>query len=268
MLTYPNIDPIALQLGPIRIYWYGCLYLLSFLLGFWLCKQRALKEIPPWTTEQVIDLIFYVALGVIFGGTIGDVLFYAPETLLQDPLRLLRFWEAGRSFHGGFMGVLIAVYLYCVKSQRRFLKVTDFIAPVVPLGLAAGRLGNFINGELWGRVTDVPWAMIFPYTEGLPRHPSQLYECLLEGVLLFVILHVYTQKPRAVGAVSGLFALGYGVFRFLIEFLRAPDPVQGFLAWEWLTMGQLLSLPLIMLGIILLWYAKQGLCLATQPIKG
>lgn len=263
MLSYPNIDPIALQLGPISIYWYGVTYLISFLLAFWILVHRGRMELPPWTVDMVSDLIFYVAIGIIFGGTLGNFLFYDIDALLQNPLRMFQFWAPGRSFHGGLLGVLIAIFIFCKvqkNPKRSFLQVTDFIAPVVPIGLGAGRLGNFINGELWGKVTDVPWAMVFPQAGPLPRHPSQLYEGALEGIVLFIILYVYGYYHRSCdappGAMSGLFLIGYGIFRMMIEFVREPELHQGYVAFNWLTTGQLLSLPMVIVGLGLFIYSK------------
>lgn len=260
MLTYPDINPIAFSLGPLAIRWYGISYLLGFTAAFAWCYHRRNRSIPPWDASQIVDLLFYAALGVIFGGTFGYVLFYDPSRLMQDPLSLLKFWEPGRSFHGGALGVMVALYIYARISKRKFWAVMDFIVPAVPLGIAAGRIGNFLNAELWGRVTDVPWAMIFPGAGPTPRHPSQLYEFALEGVLLFVILAWYSRKPRTVGKVSGLFAIGYGVFRILAEFFREPDLGHGFILGDFVTMGQLLSVPLILLGFVLMNLSKLCSC--------
>ena len=264
MLPYPNVNPVAVQLGPISIYWYGVMYLVGFLLAFWILLYRGRTTVPPWNSETVSDLIFYVAIGIIFGGTLGNFLFYDIDALLQNPLRMFQFWAPGRSFHGGLLGVLIAIFIFCKiqkNPKRSFLTVTDFIAPVVPVGLGAGRLGNFINGELWGKVTDMPWGMVFPHVGPLPRHPSQLYECVLEGVVLFFILYLYGYYYRArdesPGAVSGLFLIGYGIFRTMVEFVREPELHQGYVAFDWLTKGQLLSLPMVIVGIGLFVYAKR-----------
>lgn len=253
MLTYPQIDAVAFSLGPLAVRWYGIMYLLGFLLAFWYCLAHRDRANPPWSKELIADLVFYAALGVIFGGSLGYWLLYEPDKLWSDPLILFKFWLPGRSFHGGLIGVVIALWIFAHIHHRRFLEITDFIAPAVPLGLGLGRIGNFLNAELWGRITTVPWGMMFPNAGPLPRHPSQLYEFLLEGVLLFLILFLYTRKPRPIGTVSGLFALCYGIFRFVVEFFREPD--QGFLVWDGLSMGQILSLPMILIGIVLLWCA-------------
>ncbi|MFO1424817.1 MAG: prolipoprotein diacylglyceryl transferase [Candidatus Competibacteraceae bacterium] len=256
MLIHPDFDPVAFSLGPLHVRWYGLMYLLGFVAGWALGRYRAQRPGSGWTTAQVDDLVFYIALGVILGGRVGYVLFYGFGNFLRDPLALFRVWEGGMSFHGGFLGVLLAMALFARKHQKRFWPTVDFIAPLITPGLFFGRIGNFINGELWGRVTDVPWGMVFRQTgDGLPRHPSQLYQAALEGVALFLILWLFSAKPRPTMAVSGVFALSYGVFRFLVEFVRQPDPQLGYLAFGWLTMGQLLSLPLVVVGIVLLTLA-------------
>jgi len=258
MLTFPNIDPVALSLGPLKVHWYGLMYLVGFLAAWWLMKHRA-KQSNVWNEERVGDFIFYGALGVVLGGRIGYVLFYNFEAFLNDPLMLLRIWQGGMAFHGGLIGVIIAMWLYGRKIGQSFFQVADFVAPAVPIGLGAGRIANFINGELWGRVTDVPWAMVFPTGGPLPRHPSQLYQAFLEGIVFFTLIWLYSKKPRPTMAVSGLFMLYYGVYRFAIEFVRQPDAHLGFIAWGWLTKGQLLSFPMILLGLgFMLWaYKKQ-----------
>jgi phosphatidylglycerol:prolipoprotein diacylglycerol transferase len=250
MLTYPDINPIALQIGPITIHWYGIMYLIGFASAWLLARYRAHKPNSGWTDTQVSDLIFYCALGVLIGGRVGYVLFYSFFAFLDNPLTLFKIWDGGMSFHGGLLGVAISVWLFARKTHKTFFVVGDFLAPLVPIGLAAGRMGNFINGELWGRISDVPWAMVFPNGGPFARHPSMLYEFLLEGVVLFILVWVYSSKPRPTMSVSGLFLLGYGVFRILIEFFREPDKQLGFLAFDWLTMGQLLSIPMVILGIL------------------
>ena len=253
MLIHPDFDPVAFSLGPLHVRWYGFMYLLGFLAGWALGRYRARQPHSGWTSAQVDDLVFYIALSVILGGRIGYILFYGFGSFLRDPLALFRVWEGGMSFHGGFLGVLLAMVLFARKYHKGFWPAVDFIAPLIPPGLCFGRIGNFINGELWGRVTDAPWGMVFRQTgDGLPRHPSQLYQAALEGVALFLIVWLFSAKPRPTMAVSGVFALCYGAFRFLVEFVRQPDAQLGYLAFGWLTMGQLLSLPLIVVGIILL----------------
>ena len=252
MITYPDIDPIAIQLGPLAIRWYGLMYIIGFAVAWFLARHRAKQPGSGWTGQQIDDLIFYAAIGVIVGGRIGSILFYSFDAWLRDPVMLLRVWEGGMSFHGGLLGVVLALWLYGRKLGRTFFEMTDFVAPLAPLGLAFGRIGNFINGELWGKPTDVPWAFV---VNGVARHASQLYQAALEGFALFLILWFFSARNPPRMAVSGMFALGYGVFRFLVEFVRLPDAHIGYLAFGWLTMGQLLSLPLILLGAVLLWLA-------------
>lgn len=255
MLTYPDINPVAISLGPLKVHWYGIMYLVSFAGGWWLGRIRAARSTTGWTTAQVDDIVFYIAMGVVLGGRIGYTLFYNLPAFFDNPLVLFRVWEGGMSFHGGLLGVLFAMWLFNRKYSHGYWNTVDFVAPLFPVGLAAGRIGNFINGELWGRVSDVPWAMVFPNAGPLPRHPSMLYEFLLEGPVLFVILWWFSSKYRPTMAVSGLFALCYGIFRFLVEFVRMPDAHIGYLAFGWVTMGQLLSLPLILVGAGMLLYA-------------
>jgi phosphatidylglycerol:prolipoprotein diacylglycerol transferase len=260
MLTYPDIDPVAVALGPVAIHWYGLMYLIGFVGGWWLGVVRARQPNSGWNTTEIGDLLFYVALGVILGGRVGYILFYNFGLFMEDPLMLFRVWQGGMSFHGGLLGVLLAMWLYGRKTGRSFFQVTDFMAPFVPIGLGAGRIGNFINGELWGAPTDLPWGMVFPFVDNQPRHPSMLYEALLEGLVLFVVLWIYSSKPRPTRAVSGMFLLCYGVFRFGVEFVREPDAHIGYLAMQWLTMGHLLSAPMIVFGVLLLAlaYRKRG----------
>ena len=267
MLTYPSIDPVAIQLGPLKVHWYGIMYLIGFAAAWWLGMRRAKKPGSGWSPEQMSDLIFYGALGAVLGGRIGYTLFYANENFLSDPLMVFRVWEGGMSFHGGFLGVLFAMFIYSQKQKRKFFDVMDFLAPLTPIGLGAGRMGNFINGELWGRVSDVPWAMVFPSGGDQPRHPSQLYEFFLEGVVLFLIVWFYSAKPRPRMAVSGVFALCYGLFRFIVEFARQPDSHLQFIAFGWLTMGQLLSAPMIILGLGLLWWAYNKNTESNSSVK-
>lgn len=252
MLVFPEFNPVAVSIGPLQVRWYGLMYLAGFIAFYLLGTRRAQAAWQKVGAAQVGDLLFYGVVGVIIGGRTGYVLFYHFAAFAADPLMLFRVWEGGMSFHGGLLGAAGAMLFFARKSGLRFLEVADFAAPLVPVGLGAGRVGNFINGELWGRATDLPWGMVFPMAGDVARHPSQLYELLLEGVVLFAVLWVYSAKPRAVGAVSGLFALLYGVMRFAAEFFREPDAHIGFIAWGWLTMGQLLSLPLIAVGAALM----------------
>lgn len=289
MLVHPQFNPAAFTLGtlsipgigdvgPLSVRWYGLMYLVAFLLFMMLGKWRAKRgPLPGWTALQVDDLMFYGVLGVVLGGRLGYVLFYKPLHYLQNPLEIFQVWEGGMSFHGGLLGVLLVLWLWGRRTGRSFLQVGDFVAPLVPLGLAAGRLGNFINGELWGRVTDpaAPWAMVFPQAikadqanvamaaifnqyHGLPRHPSQLYQFALEGLALFVIVWLVSRKARPTGVVSGVFLTGYGSFRFLAEFAREPDDFLGLLTMH-LSMGQWLSLPMILLGIgVVVWAVRRN----------
>jgi phosphatidylglycerol:prolipoprotein diacylglycerol transferase len=250
MLTYPNIDPIALQLGPISIHWYGIMYMLAFASAWWLAMRRA--PMAGFSKEQVSDIIFYGAIGVVLGGRIGYILFYQFGAFIKEPSMILRVWEGGMSFHGGLIGVILAVIFCARRQQRSFASIMDFVAPIVPLGLGAGRLGNFIGGELWGRPTELPWGMVFPHVDQLARHPSQLYQFALEGIFLFILVWLYSAKPRASLQVSGMFLLGYGGQRLVVEFARQPDAHLNFIAFGWLTQGQLLSMPMIALGLYLL----------------
>ena len=254
MLLHPQFDPVALSIGPLSVRWYGLMYLVAFVQFIWLGRYKIRTRPGFLTVEQLDDLLFYGMLGVILGGRLGQVLFYEPAYFLAHPLEIFAVWKGGMSFHGGFLGVLLAITLWTRKHRIAWLDVTDFIAPLVPLGLAAGRIGNFINGELWGRVADgsLPWAMIFPQAGDLqPRHPSQLYHVGLEGIALFIILWLYTRQPRQRGAASGVFLMGYGAFRFLTEFFREPDA--GIFGQSYtISMGQWLSLPMILVGLGLL----------------
>jgi len=257
---HPQFNPIAMSIGPLAIRWYGLMYLLAFVLFVVLARaqiRRPHVAAQGWTKQDIDDLMFYGLLGVILGGRIGYVLFYKPGYYLGHPLEAFMIWQGGMSFHGGFLGVLVACILWARRRGFGFFQVMDVVAPCVPTGLAAGRMGNFINGELWGRPTDVPWAMIFPQVDQLPRHPSQLYQLCGEGLSLFVILWFFSKKPRATGMVSAAFLIGYGAFRFLAEFGREPDDFLGLLALG-LSMGQWLSLPMILAGIVLAWMAAQG----------
>ena len=249
MLTYPEIDPVIFSIGFLKIRWYGLMYVIGFLFAWWLARRRCARSDSPINAEQVDDLIFYSMLGVIIGGRVGYALVYGWSQLTSDPLYLFRITEGGMSFHGGLAGVMIAMWLYGRRLGRSIWTMTDFVAPLVPLGLGFGRIGNFINGELWGKPTDVPWGFL---VNGQVLHPSQLYEALLEGFVLFAILWLYTSKPRPYMATSGMFLMLYGIFRFFIEFYRVPDAHPGYLAWGWVTMGQVLSLPMIIAGVVLL----------------
>jgi phosphatidylglycerol:prolipoprotein diacylglycerol transferase len=255
MLPYPNIDPVAVSIGPLKIHWYGLMYVIGIGAAWFLARQKAKQPGFPWSAAQVEDLIFYTALGLVIGGRLGYILFYNLAAFLRDPIILFRVWEGGMAFHGGLLGALAGMWLFARRNESPFFVVTDFIAPYVPIGLFAGRIGNFINGELWGKPTDVPWAMVFPGAGPEPRHPSQLYEALLEGVVLFIALQWFSRQSPPRMAVSGMFLLLYGIFRFAIEFVRLPDAHLGYLAFGWLTMGQLLSLPMILFGTVLLGLA-------------
>ena len=255
MLTYPEIDPVIFSIGFLKIRWYGLMYVVGFVFAWWLAKRRCRRPDSPVTPDQVDDLVFYSMLGVIVGGRIGYALFYGTEQLFSDPFYLFRITEGGMSFHGGLAGVLIAMWLYGRKLGHTMWRMTDFVAPLVPLGLGFGRIGNFINGELWGKPTDVPWGFL---VNGQVLHPTQLYESALEGFVLFAILWWYSAKPRPYMAVSGLFLLLYGVFRFIIEFYRVPDAHLGYLSQGWITMGQVLTTPMIVAGAIMLVMAYRS----------
>ena len=264
MLSYPDIDPVIFAVGPLRVHWYGFMYLAGFTVSWLLMRRRAGRIGLDQNLQRIDDLLFYGALGVIIGGRMGYVLFYGFSEFLASPLYLFKIWDGGMSFHGGLIGVLVAMWLFGRRIGRSFFELTDFIAPMVPMGLLAGRIGNFINGELWGKAGDLPWAMQVPcnrfpeacggITSGFsaPLHPSQLYEAGLEGLLLFLILWFYSARPRPLMAVSGLFLLCYGLFRFAVEFVRVPDAHIGYLAFDWFTMGQLLTLPMLVAGAALI----------------
>lgn len=290
-MTYLHqIDPIALSLGPLKVHWYGIAYALAFALAWWLGRRRILQgRLPGVTVDHFSDLLFYGMLGVVLGGRIGYVLFYAFADLLANPLMILRVWEGGMSFHGGLLGVLIAAGVWTRKHKLHFFDTVDFVAPLVPPGLGLGRLGNFIGAELWGKYTQAGWGVIFPSTDPnitrlqltpeqiqaqyasgaldvFARHPSQLYQAFLEGLTMFCVLWWFSRKPRPRYAVSGWFAILYGVFRILVEFVRVPDAQVGYLAWGWLTEGQLLSVPLVLLGVFLLWLSRRAPTLHPSPL--
>jgi len=262
-MEFPQIDPVIFQIyGPIGLNWYGLMYLAGFAGAWFMGTRRAKLTNSPFTEEQVGDFLFYAFVGVIIGGRVGYVLFYDFGSFIDDPTYLFRIYDGGMSFHGGLMGVIVSFWYFARKTNKSFLTVSDFFAPMAPIGLATGRFGNFINGELWGKATDVesvPWAMIFPNGGDVYRHPSQLYECALEGILLFIILYFYSKKPRPAAAVSSLFLLGYGTFRFIVEYYREPDAHLREMA-EYISMGQLLSLPMILTGLgIMIWaYTKNN----------
>lgn len=273
MIAFPSIDPVAISLGPVKVHWYGLMYLFAFGSAWWLGKLRARQQHALVKPEQIDDIVFYGALGAVLGGRVGSVIFYNFDSFLDNPLYLFKIWEGGMSFHGGFIGVLLAMEFYRRKLGCRFFELTDFIAPLVPLGLAAGRLGNFINAELWGAPTTLPWGIKlscqqFPADRYIDfagplcysaRHPSQLYEMLLEGILLFVALWLISSRPRPCMTVSGWFLLLYGLARSGVEFIRLPDAHIGYLLnTEWLTRGIVLSLPMIIVGLILLVLAKRS----------
>ncbi|SAL10403.1 prolipoprotein diacylglyceryl transferase [Caballeronia humi] len=297
MLIHPNFDPVAIHLGPLAVRWYGLMYLVAFVSAVVVGRLRLrLPHVAAqgWTARDIDDMLFYGVLGTILGGRLGYVIFYKASWYLAHPFDIFKVWEGGMSFHGGFIGVTLAMILFAFQRKRTWLQVTDFVAPMVPLGLAAGRLGNFINGELWGRVTDpnAPWAMLFPGAANddaiwlakhsqadmqwhlteifaryhmLPRHPSQLYEIALEGFVLFILLWTFTRKPRPVGAGSALFLIGYGLARFTVEFAREPDDYLGLLTFG-LSMGQWLSVPMIVVGIgIMIWAYRRDKRLPSKP---
>ncbi|MGN7918839.1 prolipoprotein diacylglyceryl transferase [Lysobacter sp. 22409] len=290
MTILHQIDPIAISLGPLQVHWYGIMYLLGFVTAWWLGRRRIRDGRLPGVGEQAYgDLLFYAMLGVVLGGRIGYVVFYNFAELLKDPLMLFRIWEGGMSFHGGLLGVMAAALWWSHRQRTHFFDVMDFVAPLVPPGLGFGRLGNYIGGELWGKTTDAGWGVIFPRApefagwtaeqlqtqfaggglDRFARHPSQLYQALLEGLVMFVALWWFSSKPRPRYAVSGLFALLYGCFRFLVEFVRVPDAQigeHGYLAFGWLTMGQVLSVPLILLGLFWLWLSTRSPTLQPQPL--
>jgi phosphatidylglycerol:prolipoprotein diacylglycerol transferase len=254
MIIIPEINPVALSIGPLAIRWYGLMYIVGFAVAMILGRRRALRQWSLLKPDQFQDVIFYALVGLIAGARIGYTFFYNWSYFINHPLEIFAVWRGGMSFHGGLIGVLCAVLLFSWQTGLHPLDTGDFLVPLAPPGLFAGRIGNFINAELWGRPSDVPWAMVFPTSEagGIPRHPSQLYEALLEGVVLFLVLWIFSARPRPRGSVAGLFLLLYGLFRFMVEFFRQPDFQLGFVAVDWLTMGQILSIPMILIGSWLL----------------
>lgn len=255
MLTFPDIDPVAISLGPLKVHWYGVMYLVGF-AGVWLFGRiRAKSSWSAIKPELIDDLVFYGAMGAILGGRIGYIIFYNWNQFVSDPIILFKVWQGGMSFHGGMLGVFVAMWIYARKIHCTMFQLTDFIAPLAPIGLFAGRIGNFINAELWGRTTDVSWSMVFPGAGPLPRHPSQLYEAFMEGIILFIILWLFTSKPRPEMSATGMSLLLYGFFRFMVEFFRMPDAHLGYLALDWVTMGQILSIPMMIIGTVLIYFA-------------
>lgn len=275
-LAFPDFNPVIFSIGPISLHWYGLMYLVGFIFAMWLATRRAKRPGSGWSKNEVENLLYACFMGVFVGGRVGYVLFYNLPLFLDNPLYLFKVWDGGMSFHGGLLGVILAMLWFAHRTQRTFFQVSDFIAPLIPFGLGAGRLGNFINGELWGRVTTgTPWAILFPGSRRediaiaatdpsllpllnqygvLPRHPSQLYELVLEGIVLFIILNLFIRKPRPVGAVSALFLIGYGIFRIIVEAFRQPDAQLGLFSGI-LSMGQILSLPMVLIGIFVLFWA-------------
>ena len=274
---YPEIDPIIFSIGPLAVRWYGLSYLAGFAMVWWLGRLRARTHPGAWNNAQISDLVFYGAMGAVLGGRIGYVMFYNFPVFLDDPLYLVRIWEGGMSFHGGLLGVIVGIWLFSRKFQRRLIDVLDFLAPLTPIGLGFGRLANFINGELPGRVTDSPLGMIYPCDtvlalnpmcvgqwEQVARHPSPLYQAFTEGLLLFILLWFMSARPKPAGFIAGVFLIGYGTFRFTTELFRSPDAHIGFIAFDWLTMGQLLSLPMAIAGILFVMWSR-GQTIAQPP---
>lgn len=258
MIRFPDIDPVAFSLGPVAVHWYGLAYVTGIALAWLWLLHAARRPDAAWSGEEVADLVFYAALGAVLGGRIGYVLFYDAQTYLASPASVLAVWRGGMSFHGGVLGFVLALAWYARRHGRRFLQVTDFVVPAVPIGLALGRVANFVNQELWGAPTTVPWGVVFPLAGEAARHPTQLYEALLEGVVLFVVLNTLARRAPPRGTVSAWFLILYALFRAAIELLREPDAHIGYLAWGWLTMGQVLSAPMLLAGLAILALRRRG----------
>jgi phosphatidylglycerol---prolipoprotein diacylglyceryl transferase len=266
VIPFPDIDPVAFRIGPVAVHWYGLSYIAGIALAWWLLRRRAAAD-NQWSAQQVGDLVFYAALGGVLGGRLGYILFYNARSYLEDPSAIFAVWQGGMSFHGGVIGMVLAMAWFARANRRPFLDVSDCIVPVVPIGLGLGRLANFVNQELWGAPTSLPWGVVFshPAAGGVARHPTQLYEAALEGVLLFVLLEAVRRRVPPRGTLTGLFLLGYGVFRSLVELLREPDAHIGYLAWGWLTMGHVLSAPMMLAGLAILVVAWRR---AAAPAGG
>lgn len=269
-LQFPDIDKVAFTIpvpffNDLSVHWYGIMYLVGFVAAMYIANRAADKANSGWTREEVSDLLFYGFLGVILGGRLGYVLFYQPGEFFANPLYLFMIQEGGMSFHGGLLGVCFAILGFAKKTGKKFLDIGDFVAPLIPIGLGAGRIGNFINAELWGRTTDVPWGIVFPNAGGLPRHPSQLYEFFLEGLVLFIIIVLYSKKPRPAGSIGAVFLIGYGVFRFGVEFVREKDAHLTESIFQYISMGQILSIPMVMIGI---WVIHKGQKDAAEQVGG
>ncbi len=265
-IIFPQIDPIIVSIGPVAVRWYGLMYLVGLAFAYWLAMREVKSGRSVYTENQVGDLLFYGFMGAVLGGRIGYVFFYQFERFIQDPTYLFQITQGGMSFHGGLLGVVTVLFLFARKTKTSLFQVGDFVAPLVPVGLGAGRLGNFINAELWGRTTDVPWGIVFPGAGPLPRHPSQLYEFFLEGFVLFAIVYWYSRQPRAVGSVGGLFLIGYGSFRFIVEYFRQPDDHLGLLTLG-MSMGQWLSLPMVLAGVAMMVIAIKKENIAVSSAK-
>ena len=253
-----DFDPVAISIFGWAVHWYGLMYVMAFVSAWWLARLQTKRHYQDWNYEQIDDLLFYGGMGVILGGRVGYVLFYSFPDFISNPVMIFQVWKGGMSFHGGLLGVLAAMVLFNRKYKKGYFNILDFGAPLIPLGLGFGRIGNFINGELWGKPTDLPWGMKFPTVDMLPRHPNPLYEAILEGAVLFIILWWFSSKPRARMSTIAVFFIGYGIFRFMIEFVRVPDAHLGYIAWDWLTMGQILTLPLIVIGLVLIWLVQKN----------